>query len=391
MARGKHRNTPSPRRRERGEGCELPLSVAARTPPPAPSLKGRGCFHRPIPHCPIPYRPILAPTHPRPPATAPTQEQLRGLGPGGVGVRRRLGRLGQDQAADRPPAAPDARRRAAGAHPVPDLHQGGRGGNGGAAAAHARPVGDAGRRAAGPRPARSGHRIPRPDLRQRARALFARVLDLPGGMRIGTIHAFCQSLLRRFPLEAALSPHFQLVDERDAADALTEAREAMLAEAHTEARRDALRRSPAWPPPTNSAATSMRCRPTASAWPLRWPARSRRGAAPRAGHRRQHARRRSSPPASTGRRSATCARPPASSSSSAPRPAPSAPGASWTGSAWTARPAPEGELDAVVHRVPHRQRARRARRSGFVSKAVTDRHPDLAQVFLAEAERILAI
>ncbi len=29
-----------------------------------------------------------------------------------------------------------------------------------------------------------------------------RVLDLPGGMRIGTIHAFCQSLLRRFPLEA---------------------------------------------------------------------------------------------------------------------------------------------------------------------------------------------
>ncbi len=29
-------------------------------------------------------------------------------------------------------------------------------------------------------------------------------------MRIGTIHAFCQSLLRRFPLEAAVSPHFRL-------------------------------------------------------------------------------------------------------------------------------------------------------------------------------------
>jgi ATP-dependent helicase/nuclease subunit A len=82
---------------------------------------------------------------------------------------------------------------------------------------------------------------PTEDLRQRARALFAQVLDLPGGMRIGTIHAFCQSLLRRFPLEAALSPHFQLVDERDAADALTEARETMLAEAHTEDRRTALR------------------------------------------------------------------------------------------------------------------------------------------------------
>jgi len=63
-----------------------------------------------------------------------------------------------------------------------------------------------------------------------ARALFARVLDLPGGMRIGTIHAFSQSLLRRFPLEAAISPHFQLADERDADDALTEAREDMLSD-----------------------------------------------------------------------------------------------------------------------------------------------------------------
>jgi ATP-dependent helicase/nuclease subunit A len=83
---------------------------------------------------------------------------------------------------------------------------------------------------------------PTPDLRQRARALFAQVLDLPGGMRIGTIHAFCQSLLRRFPLEAALSPHFQLVDERDAADALTEARETMLANANTDESRAALRK-----------------------------------------------------------------------------------------------------------------------------------------------------
>src|ERR1700722_18463992 len=66
--------------------------------------------------------------------------------------------------------------------------------------------------------------------RKKARALFAEVLDLPGGMRIGTIHAFCQSLLRRFPLEAALSPHFRLMDDRDAEDALTDAREIVLAE-----------------------------------------------------------------------------------------------------------------------------------------------------------------
>jgi ATP-dependent helicase/nuclease subunit A len=73
-----------------------------------------------------------------------------------------------------------------------------------------------------------------------ARALFGIVLDLPGGMRIGTIHAFCQSLLRRFPLEAALSPHFQLVDENEAEDALTEARERMLARADARDSRAAL-------------------------------------------------------------------------------------------------------------------------------------------------------
>jgi ATP-dependent helicase/nuclease subunit A len=76
---------------------------------------------------------------------------------------------------------------------------------------------------------------------QTARALFAKVLDLPGGMRIGTIHAFSQSLLRRFPLEAAISPHFQIVDDRDADDALTEAREDMLADAGTPEKQAALR------------------------------------------------------------------------------------------------------------------------------------------------------
>ena len=66
-------------------------------------------------------------------------------------------------------------------------------------------------------------------LRQPARALFARVLDLPGGMRIGTIHAFCQSLLRRFPVEAAVSPHFRLVEETDSRVALNRAWEEVLA------------------------------------------------------------------------------------------------------------------------------------------------------------------
>jgi ATP-dependent helicase/nuclease subunit A len=69
------------------------------------------------------------------------------------------------------------------------------------------------------------------DDRDRARRLFARVLDAPGGMKIETIHAFCQSLLRRFPLEAGIAPHFALMDERDADEALAEARDEMLTQA----------------------------------------------------------------------------------------------------------------------------------------------------------------
>ncbi len=61
-----------------------------------------------------------------------------------------------------------------------------------------------------------------------ARQLFARALDAPGGMKIQTIHAFCQSLLRRFPIEAGLAPHFELIDERGAAERLIDAREEVL-------------------------------------------------------------------------------------------------------------------------------------------------------------------
>ena len=69
---------------------------------------------------------------------------------------------------------------------------------------------------------------PAPAALVRARELFAHVLDLPGGMRISTIHAFCQSLLRRFPLEAQISPHFRVVEDADARAALDAAREAVL-------------------------------------------------------------------------------------------------------------------------------------------------------------------
>src|SRR5215472_8531202 len=65
----------------------------------------------------------------------------------------------------------------------------------------------------------------------RARQLFARVLDTPGGAKIATIHAFCQSLLRRFPLEARVPPVFLLIEERSARDALREAAERVIATA----------------------------------------------------------------------------------------------------------------------------------------------------------------
>ncbi len=47
-----------------------------------------------------------------------------------------------------------------------------------------------------------------------ARTLFARALETPGGLKIQTIHSFCAALLRRFPLEAGVSPQFQEMDER---------------------------------------------------------------------------------------------------------------------------------------------------------------------------------
>ena len=69
---------------------------------------------------------------------------------------------------------------------------------------------------------------PTAETRTAARRLFAQVVDCPGGMKIQTIHAFCQSLLRRFPLEAGLAPHFEVMDERTAAGLLTEARDEVL-------------------------------------------------------------------------------------------------------------------------------------------------------------------
>jgi ATP-dependent helicase/nuclease subunit A len=65
---------------------------------------------------------------------------------------------------------------------------------------------------------------PSGDRVRAARRLFARVLDTPGGLRIQTIHGFCQSLLARFPLEAGVAPHFRVAEEATAEALLLESR-----------------------------------------------------------------------------------------------------------------------------------------------------------------------
>ena len=59
---------------------------------------------------------------------------------------------------------------------------------------------------------------------RKARRLFAQALETPGGLKIQTIHAFCQNLLGRFPIEAGVPPSFSVLDDRTARDLMSAAR-----------------------------------------------------------------------------------------------------------------------------------------------------------------------
>ncbi len=61
-----------------------------------------------------------------------------------------------------------------------------------------------------------GEVAPDSDALARARRLFARAIETPGGLKIQTIHSFCAGLLRRFPLEAGVPPQFTEMDDRAA-------------------------------------------------------------------------------------------------------------------------------------------------------------------------------
>ncbi len=76
-----------------------------------------------------------------------------------------------------------------------------------------------------------------------ARRLFAIAIETPGGLKVQTIHAFCERLLQRFALEADVSPGFSILDDQERAHLLSESVNAMLREATSGGEGSALARS----------------------------------------------------------------------------------------------------------------------------------------------------
>jgi len=67
-----------------------------------------------------------------------------------------------------------------------------------------------------------------PEELKNDRRLFAKALETPGGLKILTIHAFCQNLLSRFPMEAGVPPSFKVFDEQTARETMAQARALVL-------------------------------------------------------------------------------------------------------------------------------------------------------------------
>jgi ATP-dependent helicase/nuclease subunit A len=67
-----------------------------------------------------------------------------------------------------------------------------------------------------------------------ARRLFARTVETPGGLKIHTIHAFCERLLHLFPFEANVPGRFEVLDDLGQADLLTLAKQDALKAAQSD-------------------------------------------------------------------------------------------------------------------------------------------------------------
>ncbi len=74
-------------------------------------------------------------------------------------------------------------------------------------------------------------RAPTGEDRRLARQLLARTIETPGGLKVETIHAFCERLLKRFPLEAGVAPNFTILDDQQRQSLITQAVDEMLSAA----------------------------------------------------------------------------------------------------------------------------------------------------------------
>ena len=71
-------------------------------------------------------------------------------------------------------------------------------------------------------------RTPAAAMLERARALFARAVETPGGLKIQTIHAFSERLLHLFPFEANVPVRFTVMDDAAKTELIDDVRRATL-------------------------------------------------------------------------------------------------------------------------------------------------------------------
>ncbi len=64
-----------------------------------------------------------------------------------------------------------------------------------------------------------------------SKTLFNVILDDFEGIKINTIHSFCQNLMTKFPIEADIKPNFQIIDSQTEHSLLLEAKDTLLREA----------------------------------------------------------------------------------------------------------------------------------------------------------------
>ncbi|MDR1827989.1 MAG: UvrD-helicase domain-containing protein [Methylobacteriaceae bacterium] len=72
---------------------------------------------------------------------------------------------------------------------------------------------------------------PDADKLAEARRLFARAVETPGGLKIETLHAFCERILHMAPFEADVPAEFSVLEDETASELLAKATEIMLGEA----------------------------------------------------------------------------------------------------------------------------------------------------------------